>query len=184
MGLKAEHPRAYYEHRDIMSRCYNKRNKNYKDYGGRGIKVCAEWHDRTVFCAWAVEHGIEKGLQLDRIDNNGDYCPENCHYVTPKQNSNNRRNTWRLEDGTPLALFCESVGIHTTCGDGSQSKQYARILFMYRKHHKPHPELIAKATEYLTLLRQLKASLILLEEARELRRVLCNGLQMISLPET
>lgn len=75
----------------MMSRCYNPHRKKYKTYGERGIKVCKEWHDIRKFANWCKTSGYKKELQLDRINNNGDYCPENCRWVTPAQNSRNRR---------------------------------------------------------------------------------------------
>ena len=80
---------------DMKNRCNNPDNKNYKDYGGRGIKVCSEWSDKKNghrnFRKWAIENGWRKGLSIDRKDNNGDYEPSNCRWSTPKQQSNNTR---------------------------------------------------------------------------------------------
>lgn len=82
---------------NMLKRCYKKENKAYKDYGARGIKVCEKWReDCCIFYKWAKENGYKEGLQLDRIDNNGDYSPENCHWVTPLENSYNKRNTRKL----------------------------------------------------------------------------------------
>lgn len=75
----------------MMSRCYNQNRSKYKDYGARGIKVCEDWHDIRVFAKWCKENGYKPELQLDRIDNNGDYCPENCRFVSPRENSQNKR---------------------------------------------------------------------------------------------
>lgn len=77
-------------------RCYYENNISYNNYGGRGIEVCKEWHDDpTEFCKWAELNGYKKGLQIDKIDNNGNYCPSNCRFITPKENSRNRRNSYR-----------------------------------------------------------------------------------------
>lgn len=139
-----------------------------REYQDRGITVCDEWLVFENFRDWALSNGYRDDLQIDRIDNDKGYCPENCRWVTPKENCNNRRNTLRLEDGTPLATFCAEVGIETRGGNGKATKQYDRILAMCRRG-KIHPELLQKANEYLTLLKRLKASLDLLAEVREFR---------------
>lgn len=141
--------------------------KAERDYIDRGITVCDEWLAFENFRDWALSHGYVDGLQIDRIDNRKGYCPENCHWVTPKENMNNRRCTLRLEDGTSLAMFCTEVGIQT-CENGKTTNVYARIYMAFRRG-KIHPELLAKANEYLTLLRRLKASLDLLADIREFR---------------
>lgn len=76
----------------IIQRCYNKNIKEYKHYGGRGIKVCKNWkHDRIAFIEWALGNGWQSGLEIDRIDNNKGYGPKNCRFVTHKVNCNNTR---------------------------------------------------------------------------------------------
>jgi len=76
----------------MISRTTNPNVYAYKNYGERGIKVCSEWrYDFLAFYKWAITHGYEDGLEIDRKDNNGDYTPENCHFTTPYLNSLNRR---------------------------------------------------------------------------------------------
>jgi len=84
---------------NIKTRCTNPNNKRYKDYGGRGITICPEWaNDYIVFRDWSLSNGYQEGLQINRINNNGNYCPENCNFVTAKENSwNTRRIVLTLE---------------------------------------------------------------------------------------
>ena len=75
----------------MKSRCYNKNNDKYKNYGGRGISVCNDWrNDFSKFFSWAKNNGYKKGLTIDRIDVNGNYCPENCRWVDYKQQARNK----------------------------------------------------------------------------------------------
>jgi len=76
--------------KNILDRCNNPACKRYHDYGGRGIKVSQRWLNIENFID-DMGGSYYKGLEIDRIDNNGDYCKENCRWVTPKVNSRNRR---------------------------------------------------------------------------------------------
>lgn len=76
----------------MHTRCYNPKDKGFPNYGGRGIKVCDLWKsDFAAFRDWCLSHGYQPGRQLDRIDNNGDYCPSNCRFTNAQVNSRNRR---------------------------------------------------------------------------------------------
>ena len=111
-------------------------------YRDRGIAVCELWQKSPQSLGdWLLAHGWRKGLQIDRIDNNLGYCPENCRVITPKENTNNRRNTCRLDDGTSLAMFCTSIGIKTREGGGI-TQRYRRIYTMWSQAHKIHPYLM------------------------------------------
>lgn len=81
-------------HIGMLKRCgvYDCDSIKFKYYKGRGITICDEWMSFPVFEKWAMEHGWKKGLQIDRIDNNGNYSPDNCRFVTPKENGRNKRN--------------------------------------------------------------------------------------------
>lgn len=77
----------------IIARCCRKSHKSYCRYGGRGIAVCNEWRDNPdAFFLWANNNGYLHGLQLDRINNDGNYSPENCRFVTPSTNQRNSSN--------------------------------------------------------------------------------------------
>lgn len=78
----------------IIQRCENAKRKAYKNYGGRGIRMCDEWrNDFWSFQEWAIDNGWRKELEIDRYPNmNGDYEPGNCRFVTSKTNNRNRRN--------------------------------------------------------------------------------------------
>lgn len=90
----------------MKERCNNPHNKRYERYGGRGIKVCEEWaNDYGSFRNWASKNGYTKGLTIDRIENNGGYCPENCRWVTrAEQNRNYSRNRMLTLNGETLCL--------------------------------------------------------------------------------
>ena len=76
----------------MKARCYRKTSGNYSNYGGRGITVCDDWKNSyEKFKAWALSHGYSDSLSIDRINCNGDYCPENCRWVDNSTQVNNRR---------------------------------------------------------------------------------------------
>lgn len=76
----------------MRQRCRDPKSTMYHRYGGRGISVCDEWQDFAKFMEWAVSHGWEKGLAIDRINGDGNYCPENCRFVTQRENNRNKAN--------------------------------------------------------------------------------------------
>lgn len=106
----------------MISRCTNPKNKSYKNYGGRGIKVCKRWLESSD--NFIADMGLpEEKLQIDRIDNNGNYEPKNCRWTTAFINSQNRRNTIFATIKGETA----SVSVHARNLGISTSAVYARI---------------------------------------------------------
>jgi len=87
------HTSIYKVWENMKTRCFNKNIPNFKYHGGRGISVCKEWLDFVPFKTWANKSGYKKGLTIDRINNDGNYSPDNCRFITHTENMRNRRNT-------------------------------------------------------------------------------------------
>lgn len=108
--------RLYKCWQDMKSRCYNGNNKNYIQYGGRGIIVCEQWeHDYQKFRAWAVENGYKENLTLDRVNFNGNYEPTNCRWVSIKSQQHNKRNNRFIEfkgEIKTLSEWCEKLNLN------------------------------------------------------------------------
>lgn len=106
--LKRKHgmstTRIYNTFKHMWDRCTNVNNKHYKDYGGRGINVCDEWKSFDKF--WEdMKEGYKHNLSLDRINNDGNYCKENCRWATQTQQGNNTRtNTHITFNGVTLTI--------------------------------------------------------------------------------
>lgn len=97
--------RLYRIWKHMKARCLRPSCHCYSLYGGRGIAVCDEWLGFPPFAEWAKANGYAEHLQIDRIDNDGNYEPSNCRWVTPKVNSQNRRNTtFVVVDGAAVPL--------------------------------------------------------------------------------
>lgn len=96
----------------MKNRCYRKGHVEFHAYGGRGITVCDAWRENyQAFKDWALASGYEEGLQIDRIDNERGYSPENCRWVTRKENCNNKRNVIRVQFRGELKTITEISGI-------------------------------------------------------------------------
>lgn len=96
----------------MMTRCYNPNAKSWKDYGGRGVKVCDSWHYFENFLACMGERPA--GMTLERNDSDGDYTPSNCRWATrAEQSRNTRRSMWVQFGGARMtqAEFAERVGL-------------------------------------------------------------------------
>lgn len=118
--------RLYKVYTNMKARCYNKNNPNYKDWGGRGITICEDWlNDFISFYNWSMNNGYEQGLQIDRIDNNKGYEPNNCRWVDVKTQTNNtRRNVLITYNGKTqsMAQWADELNL-----------SYNTIIFRHRK---------------------------------------------------
>ena len=100
----------------VKDRCYNVHCKIYKYYGQRGIKLCDDWKDKfQSFYDWAISNGYDDTLTIDRIDANGNYEPNNCRFVTQKEQARNRRSNRNYTiNGVTKCLkeWCEVLGLN------------------------------------------------------------------------
>lgn len=115
-GLK-DHP-LYTTWTNIKYRCFNPNCEYYHHYGGRGIIICDEWRDNfLVFYEWSLKHGWEKGLEIDRIDNEGPYAPWNCRWTTRCEQNNNKRNNHLIEyngRSQTMTQWAKELGMNVT----------------------------------------------------------------------
>jgi hypothetical protein len=89
----------------MLNRCYNEKQASYKNYGGRGISVCEEWHTFETFYSWAMLNGYEDGLSIGRQNNDGNYQPDNCKWETKlEQGANTRANRYCFVDGVRMHI--------------------------------------------------------------------------------
>lgn len=114
------HTRLHTIWHSMYCRCYYSSTNQYKNYGGKGIKVCEEWKhiDGFInFYNWAINNGYNEDLTLDRIDNEKDYCPENCRWATSKFQSNHKTNNkfYTFNGKTQTSKqWCDEYGISQT----------------------------------------------------------------------
>ena len=102
---------------NMRDRCNNPNNSHYKYYGKKGICLCEEWDDFKNFYNWAYSNGYVKGLTIERIDINSNYCPENCKWISMKDQARNKSNTLHVEFGGKMITIpeiSEITGIKTS----------------------------------------------------------------------
>ena len=118
--LKKENQRLYSIWKSMRARCGSEKHKEYHNYGGRGIRICDAWLGRAGFAnfvCWSLENGYREDLTIDRIDFNGNYCPENCRWVPHKVNQNNKRDNRYIEingEIMTLSQWADAYGL-TQC---------------------------------------------------------------------
>lgn len=89
----------------MKARCSSPKNKDYKYYGAKGVKVCEDWNDYDTFKKWALDNGYQENLTIDRIDTNGNYEPSNCRWTTRKVQANNTtRNHYVTHNGVTKTI--------------------------------------------------------------------------------
>lgn len=128
-----KHP-LYFIFQGMVARCYRENAKGYHRYGGRGKKICDEWLKAPEkFIKWALENGWKKGLTIDRIDNNGDYCPENCQILESVENTLKRY----TDKGQGLVVAGVAINISEQCRIAKISPKTAKKLLTagYSKDH-------------------------------------------------
>lgn len=117
INLEANHShkqsgtRLYKIWQGMKKRCYNPHDTRYDRYGGRGIIICDEWRENfQAFHDWAVQNGYDETLTIDRIDNDGNYCPENCRWSSNEEQARNRSSNIKITIGNAtktLTEWCE-----------------------------------------------------------------------------
>lgn len=124
------HTRIYHVWQDMKNRCMNPRTKEYKNYGGRGIQVCEEWNGEDGFVNFydyvsKLNHFGEEGYTLDRIDNEGNYEPQNVRWATIREQSNNRR----------VTVFVDVYGLKLSIADLSEitGTKHNTLYMRYRQ---------------------------------------------------
>ncbi len=115
--------RLYFIWKTMRQRCSDPNKEHYERYGGRGIAVCDEWEDFAVFHKWAMANGYNDSLTLDRIDNNGNYEPSNCRWITHKEQMQNTKTTIFVEVNGERHSLSEWADISGT----SHSTIYKRL---------------------------------------------------------
>lgn len=116
-GHHKDRCRLYQIWADMKHRCTNPKARAWKNYGGRGIKVCEAWSRYETFKLWAMASGYKEDLTLDRIDVNGNYEPSNCRWATWKEQANNTRRTEKLTfrgKTQSIRLWADELGIPRT----------------------------------------------------------------------
>jgi hypothetical protein len=127
----------------MIDRCHKVSSKHFMNYGERGIYVCEEWRlSRQSFIRWAIENGHEKGLQLDRVDNDKGYSPLNCRFTTRLINNRNKRNH------ITVTAFGETKLAVEWCEDNRCSVTYRTLVKRIRNNNLSSELMITKPSAF------------------------------------
>lgn len=146
----SNHP-AYNIWVKMMDRCYKPNSRFYKNYGGRNIKVCDEWHNVIAFCEWADKNGYiaNENLSIERIDVNGNYEPNNCKWIKRNLQPYNKTNTLRFvdDDGIEKSIAYEArlrgADAHKAAWRYRHGIREPKYIFYKGSLHKDFPSLFS-----------------------------------------
>lgn len=121
----------------MKTRCYNSNELIYENYGERGIKICQEWlNSFQIFYDWAIQNGWKNGLEIDRINNDGDYEPKNCRFITHKENCNNK------SSNILITIFEETKNIKQWSEDSRCVIPYHTLYYRLKNNWNPEEAII------------------------------------------
>ena len=135
--IAKEDKSIYNTWKNIRSRCNCDSHPEYHRYGGRGIMLCEEWNDPLVFIAWCKENGWQKGLDIDRIDNDGNYEPSNCQFLTRSANVRKQKKKYVIN------------GIEMTEGDIDKATGHYSGYAKYLRRRYGDVEMINRVTKQM-----------------------------------
>lgn len=128
--------RLYKVWHEMNRRCASEKHTHYKNYGGRGIKVCERWMNSFDNFYEDMQSTWEQGLQLDREDNNGNYEPTNCRWVTRSQNTKNRRNSSKIQSSVDYVFYeknQEKWSFKVSFETQEEAEKLAKFVSLYAK---------------------------------------------------
>ncbi len=163
--------------RAMIQRCEDVNYKGYKNYGGRGITVCEEWHDVKIFKKWALQNGYKNNLTIDRIDNNKGYYPKNCQWITQhEQILKQDRNKDRTKED--LYIYARKTGtFRVEVITGTAKKRILRVrktfptkeeAIMFRDHFLKTGEQLEFKSDYVPILSKKKKEYLRTKKRKEM----------------